>query len=260
MGRVTQVGSNTFRITDSNTGNQLTFTTSGTTTYNNFTTNGTNCTTANTFNCIANNQIAMVNFGVSGTTPSQLNASNVTLSNGYTNQIQGTVVATNGTSFTILTTGSSPTQAGVTNGGELVVTPSMTATYSVNPEGLTVPGGLNFTGLNNVTVGQNISLNATSVTGSNVAADQVMLTPSQFSANLSGVSGSNLTLNQLNGLYASSGYNTLTVNTQTGTTYTGVTGISGLTTGNTVTVGGLVYNTGTGYTVVGGQVGETTTP
>jgi hypothetical protein len=259
-GQVTTASSSGFTVQDTNTGQPVQLSNGTGTTFSGFTTaNGATCATANTAACVASNQNVLVNYGISSTSPGTLTPTSVTLLPGITNGIVGTVISKNtgANTFTMVTTGASPSETGTTVGQQLVVTLASNATFSTEATSLTVPVGDTFTALASILPGQTVEINATSFssTAGTATANAVMLLPSQFTGTVTGVSGTNVTLNGLNGVFTGGGTNSLTVGTSAGTTYGGtLTGFSGITTGQTVTVGGAVYPTTTGVSVVGGQI------
>ena len=88
-----------------------------------------------------------------------------------------------------------------------------------------------------------------------------MLAPTQFTGTINSLNtgSQSFTSNELNGLFTNNDVNQVSVDTGTGTTFTGVTGFSGLASGNNVTMGGLLFQTPNGPVLVGQQVGVTTT-
>ena len=250
-GQITNVGSNSFKITDTNTGQNYTVNTGTSTQYQGF----SSCTAAN-FSCLSNNQIATVNLGISDTNPTTLTASTVNLENGFTNSVTGTVVAvnkTNGTFQVVANNEVSPV-TGITNGQVYTVTPGAGATYGVAAGTPTAPSGYSFTGINNIGPGQTITFAPGTVTGSNIATNNILLSNGMLSGNVSGVSGNNVTINGLNGIYTGAGTTSITAYGGTNTTYLGVTGTSGLVTGNPVNLGGTLYYNGTTPAYATGQV------
>jgi len=248
-GTVTATGSNQFTVMDSATGNSLTLTTGTGTTFGGF----SSCTASpEDSTCVQKNQIVNVNFGVGDANPTVLTAASVNLESGFTQGIEGTVLAVDPTTqtFTVVVTGTSGNVSGVTLGQEIMVAAGTGATFSVESNGATIPSGLNFTGTSNLLVGQNVQLDASSISGSSVTADQVMLAPTQFTGTSGTVTGSNVTINGLNGLFTNSGTTSITAETGSNTTFAGVTGVTGLTTGNQVSVSGLLFATPTAPIVV----------
>jgi hypothetical protein len=257
-GTVTAAGSNQFTVTDSATGNSLTLSTGTGTTFGGF----SSCTASpEDSTCVQKNQIVNVNFGVGDNNPMTLTASNVNLENGFTQGIAGTVVAVNPVTqqFTVVVTGTSGTTSGVAVGDQETITPGTGATFSVESNGATLPSGLEFTGTSNLLVGQTVQLDAASISGSTVTADQVMLAPTQFTGTSGTVNGSNVTINGLNGLFTNAGTTSIVADTGTTTTFGGVTGVTGLTTGNDVAVSGLLFSTPTAPILVTSALDDDTT-
>jgi Domain of unknown function (DUF4382) len=257
-GTVTATGSNQFTVMDSATGNSLTLNSVTGTTFGGF----SSCTASpEDSTCVQKNQIVNVNFGVGDNNPTTLTASSVNLESGFSQGIEGTVVAVNPTTqqFTVLVTGTSGTTSGVTVGQEETITPGTGATFSVESNGATLPSGLNFTGTSNLLVGQTVQLDASSISGSTVTADQVMLAPTQFTGTSGTVTGSNVTINGLNGLFTNAGTTSITAETGTTTTFGGVTGVTGLTNGNQVAVSGLLFSTPTAPILVTSALDDDTT-
>jgi hypothetical protein len=253
-GQVTSVGSNQFTITDSNTGNSLQLDVNSNTQYQNYT-----LCTADNFSCVQAHQIVSVDFGASDGDPTVLTASSVSLESNFTQSVEGTVVAVNSASnqFTMVVTGMAPALSGVTAGQELTVTAAAGATFSVSPTTVTIPSGLVFQSISNVTVGQTVQADATSVSGAALTADQVLLSPGPISGNLEAVTGQDLTINGLNGLFVGAGTNTILVATGSGTQFIGVSGVSGLTTGTAVETDGLLFEGTSGAVLVAEQVEQT---
>ena len=245
-------------MTDSATGNSLTLSTGTGTTFGGF----SSCTASpEDSTCVQKNQIVNVSFGVGDSNPTTLTASSVNLENGFSQGIQGTVVAVNPSTqqFTVVVTGTSGTTSGVAVGDEETIAPGTGATFSVESNGATLPSGLEFTGTSNLLVGQTVQLDASSISGSTVTADQVMLAPTQFTGTSGTVNGSNVTINGLNGLFTNAGTTSIVADTGSTTTFGGVTGVSGLTSGNEVAVSGLLFSTPTAPILVTSALDDDTT-
>lgn len=257
-GTVTATGSNQFTVTDSATGNSLTLNTGTSTTFGGF---GSCTASPQDSTCVQKNQIVNVNFGVGDNNPTTLTASSVNLENGFSQGIQGTVVAVNPSTqqFTVVVTGTSGSVSGVAVGDEETITPGTGATFSVQSNGATLPSGLNFTGTSNLIVGQSVQLDASSISGSTVTADQVMLAPTQFTGTSGTVNGTNVTINGLNGLFTNAGTTSIVADTGATTTFGGVTGVTGLTNGNQVAVSGLLFGTPTAPILVTSAFDDDTT-
>lgn len=262
-GQITSTSSGTFTVTDINTGMPVVVTTNGSTTFNGFNTSAT-CTTANTAACLATNQNVDVVFTIPESSPNTPTATSVTLESGITNGIEGMVTSVNAAQnqFTMVVNGFSPSQTGATIGETLTVTLASGATFEIEPTANTNPSGLTFASVSDLIAGQEVEIDVpsgTSITSGAVTADVVLLLPSQFTGTLSAVNGQNLTLNGLNGVFTTAGTNTLTVDTLPTTTFTGVSGVTGLTMNQPVIIDGEVFNSPTGVVVVGGTVVQTTT-
>ena len=271
-GQVTAVGTNQVTVTDTETGQSLTLGTTNNTVFNNFNTSST-CTTANTFGCVQKDQIVSLNFGTTGASGATPTISSISLQNGITQGVTGTVIGVTPGSNTaeVVITGITPAFAtansGVKVGQVVTVTTNPQTTFGIQSNGATLPSGLNFASLGDVGVGQSVVLNSTAFTAGTggaagmLTADQVMLAPTQFTGTINSLNAGSqsFTSNELNGLFTNNDVNQVSVDTGTGTTFTGVTGFSGLASGNNVTMGGLLFQTPNGPVLVGQQVGVTTT-
>ena len=125
---------------------------------------------------------------------------------------------TNGT-FQVVANNEVTPVTGITNGQVYTVTPGTGATYGVAAGTPTAPTGYSFTSINNIGPGQTISFAPGTVTGTNVATNSILLTNGMLSGNVSGVSGNNITINGLNGMYTGAGTTTITAYGGTNTTY-----------------------------------------
>jgi hypothetical protein len=267
-GQVTSASNNQLVVTDLSTGQSLTLTSNSNTTFTGFNTSAT-CTTANTFGCLQAGQIVNFNFGISGAAGSMPTLQTVNLNSGITNGVTGTVVGVNAQTnqLEVLVTSETPAfqnqSSGLKVGQVVFVNPSQTAAFSVQANGQTIPAGLTFASINDVAVGQTVLLDSTGFTAGTSGApgvlttDNVTLMPSQFGGTVGTLNSSNqsFTVTGLNGLFVENGIPLVTVDTGTGTVFTGVTGgFTGLGVGNTTTVGGFLFNTPNGPVLVGGQV------
>jgi hypothetical protein len=272
-GQVTSASNNQVVVTDLSTGQPLTLTSNANTTFNGFNTSAT-CTTANTFGCVQTGQNVNFNFGIAGAAGSGPTLSSLNLNNGVTNGVTGTVISTN--PLEVVVTNESPAFSGASSGvavGQVVmVNPSTGATFSAQTNGATLPAGLTFSGANNLGIGQSVLLDSTGFTAGTgtapgtVATDNVTLVPSQFGGTVNTLDSTDQSfdINGLNGQFTGNNISDVTVDTGTGTAFTGGTmnNFTGLAAGNTVNVGGLLFNSpteGGAPVLVGGQVGVTGT-
>jgi hypothetical protein len=268
-GQITSVSASGFTMIDAATGNSLNIDASKST-FVNFLANSSGCTTQNTAACLATNQNINVDYIATDGIPTALQANNVTLKNGITNEIEGVVipapVAGPANQFTMVVTGTSPTRTDVPLGTKLtVITPTTASSFAFLPvNGLTVPSPLAFTGASSVVAGQTIDIDSTDASASagTATATTVLLVPSQFIGNLSAINSigvSSFAVNGLNSVFTTGGVNSLNVLVQTGTSFLGVP-FSSLVVGQPVTTGGEIFSGTNGVTVVGGQVSQSSTP
>ncbi len=194
-GQVTAVGTNQVTVTDTETGQTLTLGTTNNTVFNNFNTSST-CTTANTLACVQKDQIVSLNFGTTGASGATATISSISLQNGITQGVTGTVLGVNSGSNTaeVVITGITPAFAtansGVKVGQVVTVNTNPQTTFSVESNGATLPSGLNFASLSDVGVGQSLALSSTAFTAGtgsapgSITADQVILAPTQFTGTI----------------------------------------------------------------------------
>jgi hypothetical protein len=271
-GEVTSTSNNQLVVTDMSTGESLTLVPTTNTTFTGFNTSAT-CTTANTFPCLQTGQIVNFNFGISGAVGSQPTLESVNLNSGITNGVNGTVIAVNPQTnqLEVLITSESPAfqsqASGVKVGQVVFVNPSQNAVFTAQTNGATLPAGLTFGMIGDVAVGQAVLLNSTGFTAGtggapgSVTSDSVVLGRSQFTGTISAINSTNqsFVMNSLNGLFVQNAITSVAVDTGTNTTFSGVSGFTGLATGNTLIVGGLLFNTPTGPVLVANQVVVTQT-
>ena len=194
-GQVTAVGTNQVTVTDTETGQTLTLGTTNNTVFNNFNTSST-CTTANTLACVQKDQIVSLNFGTTGASGATATISSISLQNGITQGVTGTVLGVNSGSklAEVVITGITPAFAtansGVKVGQVVTVNTNPQTTFSVESNGATLPSGLNFASLSDVGVGQSLALSSTAFTAGtgsapgSITADQVILAPTQFTGTI----------------------------------------------------------------------------
>jgi len=139
--------------------------------------------------------------------------------------------------------------------------------FSVDSEDVSVPSGLTFAGIQDMVVGQSIEFEPAlplSISGTppnvmvTVGASSVELEPSQLTATVSAVNAQasppNFVLGSLPMLYTGAGINAIQVDTVTGTEFENVNGIGGISSGQTVSISGLLFNTATQPTAVAVEV------
>jgi hypothetical protein len=256
MGTVTNVGTGTFTVTDSATGQPVTITTGNNTTFNGF----TSCTT-NNLACVAANQNVSVNYGVSDTSPLVQTATSVTENGGinFGQGFEGTVIQTGATPMVLVTYVPAGNTQGVSVGQTLtLVPPSTSAGYSVaTPAGQTLPSGVSFAGAGDLVDGQNVLIDSTGIATaggvSTTTADQIVLEPTEFNGTVSALNSPNFTVNGLNNFYLDNNIQNVNFETGTQTTYGGsvsTTGYNGLTVGDQANLNGFLFNGGVGQSPV----------
>ena len=131
------------------------------------------------------------------------------------------------------------------------------ATFSIDSDGMTLPAGLNFASLSDMVIGQAVQIHPIvpiTITGAppnvsiTVGTDKVRLEPSPVTATITAINASanppNFTLGSLPMFFTANGITAIQVDVLTTTQFfNDATGLAGLSTGNTVSVGGLLFNT-----------------
>jgi len=148
----------------------------------------------------------------------------------------------------------------------ITVQPTSSATYSIDSDGITLPTGLSFVTVQDIYVGQVVLFHPTLpvTTGMmgqfTVGADSIILEPSQITGTVAAVNASatppNFTLGSLPPLFtkASPSITQLEIEPVIGTDFDNVSGLSGLNVSDSVSVGGLLFNTASGPVVVAESV------
>lgn len=153
-------------------------------------------------------------------------------------------------------------------GVQLTVQVASGAAFAVNSDNLTLPSGLNFTAISDMVVGQAVEIHPVApfmVTGTppNVSVtlntDKVRLEPSPVTGTISAINSSanppNFTLGSLDTFFTGNGVSAVQVDVLSSTEFINdSTGLAGLSTGNTVSVGGLLFNTSGTPTIVAERV------
>ena len=144
---------------------------------------------------------------------------------------------------------------------------SSSTTFSIDSDGLTLPSGVSFAGIQDFVVGQSVEFQPQlpiTVTGTppnvqiTVNASSVRLESSHVTATVSAVNGGgsppNFTINMLPPLFTGAMISTIQVDVVTGTEFENISGIGALASGQTVSVSGLLFNTATQPTLVAQEV------
>jgi Domain of unknown function (DUF5666) len=271
QGRITGVDSTTSSFTlQTGFGHlSLTITTNSSTQYD----FGSTCT-ADNFTCLVKGEVVRV--GLSGMPGGTLVAARVDLLAPQGQPaLEGVVVGVNTAQDQVqlvLMDFQDDAQGHLAGGGmvyglPLTVELSSSTTFSIDTDGITLPSGLSFGGIKDMIVGQAFAvqpvISSLHVTGTpptiqiTFTASNVRLESSELTATVEAVnSSSTFTLNGLPPLFtdATPAITQVDVETVTGTDFENLTGVSALTSGDTVSVGGLLFNTSSAPLLVAERV------
>jgi hypothetical protein len=142
-------------------------------------------------------------------------------------------------------------------GIRLTIQPAPSATFAIDTDGITLPPGLSFASVQDMIGGQTVEFHPTALpppmsAGPNppaivLSADSVTLEPTEITGTVEAVMAQatppNFDLGALPPLFTKAGISQLEVEPVTGTEFENVSGLSGLSMGNTVSVSGLLFNT-----------------
>jgi len=269
IGMVTAVMSPTFTLQSSYDGSMSTITTDSNTRYH----FGQPCQMDN-FSCIATGQLLSVKVDVMS--DGTLDATEVRLVQmpGLPTFL-GTILSVNtaqnqfqlGLCFAQGPPSFNPQFQDAASAVSLTVQLSSSTMFSIDSDNLTLPSGLSFASVSDLVVGQTVAFQPMlplTIAGTppnitvTVGATSVELEPSQIRGAISAVNAQatppNFVLGTLPMLYTSAGISQVQVDAVSGTNFQNVSGIGSLSSGQSVSVSGLVFNTATQPTVVADQV------
>lgn len=260
IGQITAVDqtNQTFTLTDELTGNSYTISTNSNTDFD----FGPTCSAEN-FSCLQTNQIVIVH--VVQTSSGTLLATKVELfAPPIVSQmtVEGVVtgINTSSSSFQIVvgyegefTGGQMQPIPGITTGIPLTVDVALQATFAIDTDNLTLPSGLSFASLNDMMVGQTVRVHVTAFSAMGtppsftITVDQIRLEPSEVTATITAINTSvtpqTFTLGNLPPLFTNSGTSTLQVDVLSTTFFCNVSGLDALSSGDYVSVAGLLFKT-----------------
>ncbi len=139
-------------------------------------------------------------------------------------------------------------------GDSLLVTIAPTTTFDIQLGGLAEPAGGAFAGPGDLLPGQDLQIEPGAITPGppvSTSTAHVHLHTSQFTATVSGVNGSAITVINLPAVF---GFSTLTVQTSSATEFEGLLGPSGMSNGSVISIRGLLFKTANGPVVVAAKV------
>jgi hypothetical protein len=264
LGRVSAVNSPNFTLQAGFTNISAAIKTDTSTTYD----FGSSCPAEN-FSCIADGQVlgVAVNLIPGGT----LVATHVRLlETANLPSLQGVIVRVNAplNQFDMVLQDLQETFASVNPGLLITVQTNGSTTFNVDSDGVTLPSGVSFTGVAGLMPGQTVAIHPsatpvvtpgpTALPLINVPADSVSLEASEITGVIGTINGAgtppDFTLITLPPLFTHSSVSMILVDSVAGTIYINANGLADLTSGNTVSVGGLLFNTAGTPTVVAERV------
>jgi hypothetical protein len=153
------------------------------------------------------------------------------------------------------------------DGLSITVQLSSSATFTVDSDGVTLPSGVSFASMQDLMVGQTVEFQPQlpiTVAGTppniqvTISASGVQLEPSQFTATVSAVNATanppNFTLGILPPLFIGAKISTIQVDAVMGTQFENISGVGSLSTGQKVSVSGLLFNTPMQPTLVAEEI------
>ena len=215
---------------------------------------------ADNFSCVQSGQIVSVHLEVMdedeggddesmGTTSTiGLVAKQVELEDHFQEELEGEVVSIAGASgqFQLVVDGEDTPFQNIALGNPVTVTVNAGATFDVDQDGLSIPSGLSFQSISDVIVGQTVEVDPSGIavgsSGISVTTDHVRLHHTHVTATITTVTGANLTLTNLPSFFTAAGITQIQVQTSSQTEFDNVQDITGLSVNDTVSVGGLLFN------------------
>lgn len=240
IGTVTALGTNQFMLKNATSGLSFSIAANSSTQFE-----FEGCA-ANNFSCIAVGQVLEVNLSVLGN--GSFVAKKVVLEGDANEQeVEGTVTSVNaaGSQFHIVVVEEEPVVASVSVGDLVTVNIQGGANFQIDQDDLNISSGLSFASANEVVVGQNILVQANTVTlgpiSTTITTSRLRLRMSQFTAMVASVAAPNFAANGLPSLFISNGVNQVQVQTSSGTEFEAVTGVTALKVSDTVSLRGLLF-------------------
>jgi hypothetical protein len=264
VGRVAAVSSPTFTIQTGFGNISAMLTTDANTAYD----FGSACAAEN-FSCITVGQVVGVAVNVLSNTT--LEATRVKLLEQQNRPaVEGIVVRTNAAqnTFDVILQDLQENFTSVNFGMLATVHVDSSTTYEVDADGATLPGALTFTGIQSLVAGQTVEIHPSAspvVTPVPAAAPLISISADNVSLEASEVNGTvgttnpggtppAFTMDPASPLFTHAGINLIQVDTLGATRFIDVSGVSGLTSGDRVSVGGLLFNTAGTPTMVAARV------
>jgi len=262
-GEVTAVGVNQFTLVNGRSGQSFTITVDSNTVFEDFGRSGCTASPAD-FSCVAAGQILNVELSESGM--GSMLAKRVEFEEAANKaSIKGTITSVdNAMQFEMVVFNEEPATNGISEGAPVTVTIQPGAAFQIGGEELDEDGGFSLSGLSfaspsDLLVGQDVQIRPGTVSTSGgvttVATSLVRLWPSQITGQVGNMNGDgSFTLTNLSPLFtgATPAVSTINVVTLSGMNFEDFSGSGSgsVTTGSTVSVKGLLFNTPTTPTLV----------
>jgi Domain of unknown function (DUF5666) len=254
-GQVTAVGSNQFTLMNERSGQSFTIMVDTNTTFEDFQRSGCTASPAN-LSCVQMGQVLNVDLSESGM--GTMLAKRVEFEEDANREaIKGTITSVDSTTqFHMVVYNEEPALGGVSEGSPVMVTIDSNAVFQVGSEEVGEDGGFSIAGLmfasgSDLLVGQNVQIRPGTASSSGgttmLTTDLVRLWPSQITGQVGSLSPTNGTfsLTNLSPLFtgATPPITTINVVTLSNTNFEDFSGFGSLTSGSTVSVRGLLFNT-----------------
>jgi hypothetical protein len=253
-GQVTAVGTSMFTLMNKRSGQSFTVNVDSNTVFEDFDRGGCTAMPQN-FTCVMMGQILEADLRESGT--GTILAKRVRLEEQVNQEaLKATITSVDsGTQFHAVVFNEEPTVSGVPEGSAVVVTIAPGATFLASSEEMGEGGGFTQTGLSfasgaDLMVGQDVQIHPQLVTSTGgvttITADRIRLRPSQITGQVGTInSDGTFTLTGLSTLFtgATPAVTSIKVESVLEMKFEDVSGLSGLTAGNRVSLRGLLFNT-----------------
>jgi Domain of unknown function (DUF5666) len=254
-GQVTAVGTNMFTLMNERSGQSFSVNVDSNTEFEDFDKAGCTASPQN-FSCVMMGEIVEVDLSESGM--GTMLAKRVKLEEKVNQQaLKATItsVDSSGTQFNAVVFNEEPTVSGVSEGASVVVTIVPTTTFAASSQEMGEDGGFTQTGLSfasaaDLMVGQDVQIHPQMVTSTGgvttITADRIQLRPSQITGQVGTInSDGTFMLTPASSLFtaATPAVPSIKVIPVFEMEFEDVSGVSGLATGNTVMVKGLLFNT-----------------
>lgn len=150
----------------------------------------------------------------------------------------------------------------------IAIQPTASATFSIDSDGITVPTGLSFASVQDISVGQVVLFQPALPVSMGpmgqftISASSITLEPSEITGAVAAVNASatppNFSLGNLPPLFTKASITQLEIEPVTGTVFDNVTGLSSIDVNDSVSVGGLLFNTPAGPVVIAERIYDRT--